>query len=201
MTGNTKERRKRKSNIRHLRIEYLFQEENNMSYENSAVMKEFTEVLKKEPDKAYDFICCNADKFSKDGLLNILKELLYSLYHNINCSFYKDAYKDILEDTQIELDEIYEEDYKELTDWLEALRSGKLHKFYFTFGSSSQFPYPNRYLVVIAESLKDAKTKFRSKHPDKTPGIYNFSDVYTEEQWKEAQMEGYYLEEPAEIIE
>lgn len=88
-------------------------------YDNTHAMMEFTEVLKNEPQKAYDFISCNAYRFTKDGLTDILKEILYSIKYHTDISFYGDLYKDILGDVQIELDENYDEAYQEYTKWIE----------------------------------------------------------------------------------
>lgn len=90
-----------------------------MSYENTHAMMDFTEVLKSEPSKAYDFISCNAYRFSHAGLTDIIKELLYSIHYHTENSFYGDLYKDILGDVQIELDENYDEEYQEYTKWVE----------------------------------------------------------------------------------
>lgn len=83
------------------------------NYDDTKTMMEFTEILKNEPQKAYDFICNNYYIFSKDKLADIIKELLYSLHYHVNNSFYDDLYNDILTDVQIELDEIYDEEYQE----------------------------------------------------------------------------------------
>lgn len=83
------------------------------NYEDTKTMMNFTEILKNEPKKAYDFICCNYYMFSKDKLAEIVKELLYSLHYHVDNTFYGDLYKDILTDVQIELDETYDEEYQE----------------------------------------------------------------------------------------
>ena len=92
-----------------------------MSYENTHAMMEFTEVLKNEPNKAYDFISCNAYRFSHAGLTDIIKELLYSIHYHIGSEFYRDLYADILGDVQIELDESYDEEYQEYAKWIEDM--------------------------------------------------------------------------------
>lgn len=89
-----------------------------MSYENAHAMMEFTEVLKNEPKKAYDFISCNAYRFSHECLTDILKEVLYSVHYHTGSSFYGDLYEDILGDVQIELDENYDEAYQEYDKWI-----------------------------------------------------------------------------------
>ena len=89
-------------------------------YDNTHAMMEFTEVLKNEPQMAYDFISRNSYRFTKEGLTDIIKEILYSVKYHTDSSFYGDLYKDILGDVQIELDENYDEAYQEYTEWMES---------------------------------------------------------------------------------
>ena len=76
-------------------------------------MMDFTEILKNNPQKAYDFISCNYDLLNKSQLADIIKELLYSLHYHIDNTFYMDLYQTILTDVQIELDEQYDDEYQE----------------------------------------------------------------------------------------
>lgn len=92
-----------------------------MSYDNTHAMMEFTEVLKCEPDKAYDFISRNGHRFSKDGLIDILKEILYSMHYHVSDRFYDGLYSKILGDAQIELDENYDEAYQEYDKWIKEV--------------------------------------------------------------------------------
>lgn len=74
-----------------------------------------------------------------------------------------------------------------------------MEKYYFTFGSSKQFPYKNTYLVVVASSYNDAVKGFRKKHPDVNPDCMNCSDCYNAKQWE--QVGEYYADQsPAEVI-
>lgn len=87
---------------------------NNISddkMENISAMMEMTEILKNKPEEALQFVECNADRFTKEGLADLLKEVLHSLSYHVNTSFYRDLYPRILQDVQIELDEKYSEDY------------------------------------------------------------------------------------------
>ena len=77
--------------------------------ESIATLSQFTEVLRNNPDHAYDFISSNYYKMSKNELANIIKELVYGVKEYV----YKSEYKEIMEDVGIELDESYEEFYKE----------------------------------------------------------------------------------------
>lgn len=72
-------------------------------------------------------------------------------------------------------------------------------KFYFTFGSSSAFPYQNGYLVIEADNLKDAAACFKEHYPNKSPDVLNCSDYYTELQWEKVQ-EYYQGEAPKEVL-
>lgn len=84
-------------------------------WESIHAVMEFTEVLKNEPEKAFDFITCNAYRFEKGDVVNILKELLYSLKYHVGSSFYGSLYADILSDVQTKIDEEYDEAYQEYT--------------------------------------------------------------------------------------
>lgn len=65
-------------------------------------MKEFVEVLKNNPDKAFDYISNNYYKFSKDELKDIIKELLYSIEEN---TIHKSEYNKVLYDAATELED------------------------------------------------------------------------------------------------
>ena len=69
-------------------------------------MKKFIEVLKNNPDGAYDYICNNYYKMSKEELKDIAKELLYAVHDNVT----KAEHDEILSDVATELEDFYEED-------------------------------------------------------------------------------------------
>lgn len=92
-----------------------------MSYDNTHAMMEFTEVLKNDPKKAYDFISRNTYRFTKEGLADILKEILYSLHHHVDNRFYGSLYTDILGDVQVELNENYDDAYQEYDRWIKEV--------------------------------------------------------------------------------
>ena len=74
-------------------------------------MKEFIEILRNEPDKAFDFIANNGWKFSKTELVDIAKELLYGIYHETEWGLIVKADHDkILKNAADELEEIYTEE-------------------------------------------------------------------------------------------
>ena len=73
-------------------------------------MMEFIEILKTNPDHAYDFICNEAWNFSKDELKDIVKELLYGFYKARENHFItKTEELEIFESISEELEEFYEE--------------------------------------------------------------------------------------------
>ena len=76
-------------------------------------MMEFTDILRKTPRNALDYILENGKVFTKDDLLHITKELLYSIDANLYVRN-REVYNCIHEDAGIELDEVYEDEYKEV---------------------------------------------------------------------------------------
>lgn len=68
-------------------------------------MKELIKVLKDNPNGAYDFICNNYYKMSKEELKNITKELLYAIHTNVSI----EEHNKILNDVADELIDTYEE--------------------------------------------------------------------------------------------
>ena len=81
--------------------------------DNTVCMMEFTEILENHPDEALDYIVCNRYRMTKDGLADILEEILRSFDYHCNCSFYERLFRDVLNDARIELDERYDGDYQE----------------------------------------------------------------------------------------
>lgn len=75
-------------------------------------------------------------------------------------------------------------------------------KFYFTFGSSKNFPYQNTYLVVIARNKSDACKGFRMKYPDRDANkpCLNCSGICDEWVWYKYISKYYPNQEPADII-
>lgn len=76
----------------------------------------------------------------------------------------------------------------------------EMSNFYFTFGSSKDFPYQNTYLIVKATDIDSALKGYRKKYPDKNTGIVNCSMYYTQREW-EGKISRYYdKRNPAEVI-
>lgn len=55
-----------------------------------------------------------------------------------------------------------------------------MEKFYFTYGTEGM-PYIGGWTEVIADSYSNACKLFRMFHPDKTEGLLNCSDIYSED--------------------
>lgn len=66
------------------------------------------------------------------------------------------------------------------------------NRYFFTFGSSDQFPFNNGYLIVKAENIRQAVSLFRVYFPDRTDGVINCSDYYTEADW-DNNVKKYYM--------
>ena len=68
-------------------------------------MLEFIEVLKNNPNHAYDWLASNYYKMSKEELKDIAKELIFSVYDNLD----KVDEAKVLKSVGDELEEQYEE--------------------------------------------------------------------------------------------
>jgi len=75
-----------------------------------------------------------------------------------------------------------------------------MEQFYFTFGSSKQFPYQNGYLVVEARNMNDAFRTFREKYPDVNEGCVNCAFVYSKAEWVNGICKYYEKQVPKEIL-
>lgn len=60
-------------------------------------------------------------------------------------------------------------------------------KFYFTYGTDGQ-PFVGGWTEVEAPTVKAAVIAFRAFHPDKTLGLLNCSDVYTQDLFEHTEM-------------
>ena len=61
----------------------------------------------------------------------------------------------------------------------------KMETFYFTYGTSENFPFQGGWSEVHAADRNQAVALFRREHPDKTPGLVNCSSIYTEKQFQD----------------
>ena len=71
-------------------------------------MKQFIEVLKENPNHAYDFIGNNYHKFSKEELNDIVKELLWTIYSTTSSEFDSELHDRMLDEVGDNLMESYE---------------------------------------------------------------------------------------------
>lgn len=69
-------------------------------------MNEFIDVLKNNPNGAYDYICNNYYNMSKEELKDIAKELLYAIYDNV---INTKEHNKIMNDVATELENSYAE--------------------------------------------------------------------------------------------
>ena len=53
-------------------------------------------------------------------------------------------------------------------------------KFYFTYGTDLHQPFYGGWTVVEAPDSKIACEMFRAYHPDRSPGLLNCAEIYTE---------------------
>lgn len=102
-------------------------------------------------------------------------------------------YKNGFVEYHIEEQPVYTQEHRK-----ELLASRTFNKeysepYYFTFGSDGTQPYRRGWMEVHAKSYEDARALFRSKYPDKRPGIINCAGMYTKEQFH-AQILPKYLE-------
>lgn len=74
------------------------------------------------------------------------------------------------------------------------------NRYFFTFGSSDEFPFNNGYLIVKAENIRQAVLLFRAYFPDRTDGVINCSDYYTETYWENDVKKYYKNSKPKAII-
>lgn len=75
-----------------------------------------------------------------------------------------------------------------LTGWTECEAKAETIKIFYTFGSDERFPFRGGWVEIVAPSMRDAHAIFRKHYPDRTPGILNCSDYYTEQQFNESDM-------------
>lgn len=73
------------------------------------VIKEFMDCIKNNPNHAFDFICENYNRFSKEELKDICKELLYAISHAEDTKTILQSDREFIYDIVIEnLDDFYE---------------------------------------------------------------------------------------------
>lgn len=63
-----------------------------------------------------------------------------------------------------------------------------MNNYYFTYGSEGQ-PFVGGWTRVIADNMHEAVALFSKVHPDKTEGILNCADYYTEDRFYKTGMQ------------
>lgn len=63
-----------------------------------------------------------------------------------------------------------------------------MNKYYYSFGTSEQFPFYKGYIIINAPDMGAAHRLFRAYYPDVNEGIMNCADYYTEEEWNKTSM-------------
>ena len=61
-------------------------------------------------------------------------------------------------------------------------------RIYYTFGTDPRYPYIGGWVTVESGSLEKAHRIFRAYCPDRTPGVLNCADYYTEEEFMRTGM-------------
>lgn len=61
-------------------------------------------------------------------------------------------------------------------------------KFYFTYGTDSGYPFQRGWTEVRAKDFNDAVRAFRAYHMDRSPGVLNCADYYTEDEFAKSGM-------------
>ena len=82
--------------------------------------------------------------------------------------------------------------YSDETFWIEEeVREVDPNKdYFFTFGSSPQFPFSGGYLIVRAQNEHEAREKYKKHYPNVHNNCLNCAFVYTEEEWATAENHG-----------
>ena len=61
----------------------------------------------------------------------------------------------------------------------------KMETFYFTYGTDKNFPFQGGWTEVHAPDRNQAVALFRREHPDRSPGLVNYSSIYTKKQFQD----------------
>lgn len=138
------------------------------------------------------------------GIKSKIKKRLVALYENgmistqkqvddyITCYF--DGVADSASIPQAELQKVQ-------TQVREQFGSAFCRPFYFTFGSSKQFPFQSGYIVLYAEDIKAAARTFKSLYPNPLePDVLNCADYYSQEEWIKVTQKFYKDEAPLKVI-
>ena len=71
-------------------------------------------------------------------------------------------------------------------------RKGLFHmRFFFTFGTSDDYPFYGGWVEVFADTRETAIEKFRTKYPDLHENTVNCAFIYSEAEWNKTSMAKY----------
>lgn len=84
-----------------------------------------------------------------------------------------------------------QEDYKKIREWAESYYN---KPFYYTFGSYEGYPFQNGYIIIMAETIRQANYKFMQKYPNpREEDVLNCSNNYDAEEWERILGKGFYV--------
>lgn len=135
----------------------------------------------------------------KEGVLN--KELDGTITNTEQLKLFVSGYlQGVYDQYNQDYFRLEEKDYRTIKDWTENYFK---KSFYFTFGSCEEFPFQNGYIIVKAETIREAAYKFMQAYPNPCDkDTLNCSDYYDATAWKRLLREGYYKDqEPFLIME
>lgn len=93
-----------------------------------------------------------------------------------------------------------DEDYKKIKEWAENYFK---KPFYYTFDSYEGYPFQNGYIIIKAETIREANYKFKQQYQNpRDEDVLNCSDYYDAKAWERILSEGYYKDqEPLAVMQ
>lgn len=61
-------------------------------------------------------------------------------------------------------------------------------RVFYTFGTDKRYPYQGGWIIIETDSIEKAHRIFQAFYPDRTPGVLNCADYYTEEAFEKTGM-------------
>ena len=103
-------------------------------------------------------------------------------------------------DKQNEEMNLTKKDAEKVKEWV---NNYFIKPFYFTFGSYEGYPFQDGYIIVKAETIREAAEKFMQAYPnERNEDVLNCSDYYSPEAWERILERGHYVDqEPLAIME
>ena len=63
----------------------------------------------------------------------------------------------------------------------------KKYKYYFTYGTCSEYPFVQGHVLVVAGNISSAVALYRAKYPDITEGVINCCSIYEEHEFSNCE--------------